>query len=220
MFLSTKAVHSFGGYAEQQLRRLGNKSNRLVSQSEQERYILNTIKNAMYNIKLAYQDFTEDEINLYIDKSVQEGYDTEIFMDINLKHYPLRDYCSIWNEMKAIVSSYSKIGKRNAKAIEHGKLGKHMCHLVRLYYMCFDILEKEEIITYRHKEHKLLMDLREGKYLTENNQPTSDFYELLDDLQKRFAYDKENTSLSNKPDYKKIKEFQMYINEKVIKNEV
>ena len=172
MFLSTRAVHTFGGYAEQQLRRLGNKSNRLVSQSEREQHIFNTIKNAMYDIKVAYKDFTDEEIRLYIDKAVQEGYDTEIFMDVNLKHYPLRDYCSVWNEMKAIVSSYSKIGKRNERAIEHNKLGKHSMHLIRLYMMCIDILEREEIITYREKEHDLLMRIRNGEFLDDNRQPT------------------------------------------------
>lgn len=220
MFLSTRAVHTFGGYAEQQLRRLGNKSNRLVSQSEKEKHIFNTIRNAMYDIKLAYQDFTDEEIKLYIDKAVQEGYDTEIFMDVNLKHYPLRDYCSVWNEMKAIVSSYSKIGKRNEKAIQKDKLGKHMMHLIRLYMMCIDILEKEEIITYRKEEHDLLMDIRNNKYLDDNMQPTLNFYELLNEYQKRFDYAKKNTSLPDKPNYKRIIEFQMYVNEKIVRGEV
>lgn len=49
-------------------------------------------------------------------------------MDINLKHYPLRDYKSMWSEMNNIVKDYSKIGKRNKHAIEHEKLGKHMMH--------------------------------------------------------------------------------------------
>ena len=169
LFLSQKAIHSFGGYANQQLRRLCNKSNRVVSQSEQEKHIFNTIKNAMHEIKTAYADFTNEEIRLYIDKAVQEGYDTEIFMDVNLKHYPLRDYKAVWSEMQSIVKSYSKVGMRNSKAIEHNKLGKHMMHLMRLYMMCLDILENEEIVTYREKEHDLLMDIRNGKYLDDNN---------------------------------------------------
>lgn len=52
------------------------------------------------------------DVKLYIDKAVQEGYDSEIFMDVNLQHYPLRDWAGMWNEMKSIVSSYSKFGKR------------------------------------------------------------------------------------------------------------
>lgn len=87
-------------------------------------------------------------MKLYIDKAVQEGYDTEIFMDVNLTHYPLRDYCSMWNELQNTVRQYGKIGKRNEKVIEHGKIAKHSMHLIRLYMMCLDILEKERIITY------------------------------------------------------------------------
>ena len=220
LFLSQKAIHSFGGYANQQLRRLCNKSNRVVSQSEQEQHIFNTIKNAMHEIKTAYADFTDGEIRLYIDKAVQEGYDTEIFMDVNLKHYPLRDYKAVWSEMQSIVKSYSKVGMRNSKAIEHNKLGKHMMHLMRLYMMCLDILQSEEIVTYREKEHDLLMDIRNGKYLDDNKQPTHDFYELLNEYEKRFEYAKVNTSLPEEPDYGAIDEFVASVNERVVKETV
>ena len=219
LFLSKRAVHSFGGYANQQLRRMELLCNRNVSQSQKEQFILNTINNAMYDIKLAYQDFTDEEIKLYIDKAVQEGYDTEIFMDVNLKHYPLRDYCSVWNEMKSIVSSYNKIGKRNEKAITHNKLGKHMMHLIRLYMMCLDILEKEQIVTHREAEHDLLMDIRNGKYLDSNDQPIPEFYEMVDDYEKKLDYAKLNTSLPDSPNYKKISEFVMSVNERVVKGE-
>lgn len=219
IFLSKRAVHTFGGYANAQLRRLENVCNRSVSQSQREQYILNTINNAMYDIKQAYQDFTEDEIKLYTDKAVQEGYETEIFMDVNLKHYPLRDYCSVWNEMKSIVSSYNKIGKRNEKAITHNKLGKHMMHLIRLYMMCLDILEKEKIVTYREVEHDLLMDIRNGKYLDSNDQPISEFYEMVNDYEKKLDYAKLNTNLPDNPDYKKINEFVVSVNERVVKGE-
>ena len=219
LFLSKKAVYSFGGYANQQLRRMELLCNRDVSQSQREQFILNTINNAMYDIKRAYQDFTDEEIKLYIDKAVQEGYDTEIFMDVNLKHYPLRDYCSVWNEMKAIVSSYNKIGKRNEKAITHNKLGKHMMHLIRLYMMCLDILEKEKIVTYREAEHDLLMNIRNGQFLDSNNQPIPEFYEMVDDYEKKLDYAKLNTNLPDNPDYKKINEFVISVNERVVKGE-
>ena len=220
MFLSQKAVYSFGGYASSQLRRLDNKAVRSASQLEREEHIFNSIKNAYYTFSEKYFEFIEDSIRLYIDKSNQEEYDTEIFMDINLHHYPLRDYKSMWSEMNNIVKDYSKIGKRNKNAIEHGKLGKHMMHLVRLYYMCFDILEKEEVITYRGNEHDELMEIRNGKYLDEDDQPIPEFYEMVDQLEKRLEYDKKNTSLPPKPDYKKINEFVMSVNERVVKGEI
>ena len=191
MFLSKRVVRSFGGYATAQL----------------EKHILASIENARYSYPDKYFYYPEDSIKLYIDKSIQEDYDTEIFMDINLKHYPLRDYKSMWSEMQNIVKDYSKIGKRNSHAIEHDKLGKHMMHLIRLYLMCFDILEDGKIITYRKKDHDFLMDIRDGKYLDENKQPTKEFYDIVDEMENKLDYLKDHSPLPDNPDYKRINDF-------------
>ena len=220
MFLSKICIHTFGGYAGSQLRRMENKAARLVGQAQNESYILKSINNAKYEFKNRYYPHNDSDVKLYIDTAVQEGYDSEIFMDVNLQHYPLRDWAGMWNEMKAIVISYNKIGKRNEKAISHDKLGKHMAHLIRLYMMCIDILEKEEIITYRTEEHDLLMSIRNGEYLDVNRQPTTSFYDLLNEYEKRFEYAKNNTSLPDVPDYKCINEFKMYVNERIVRGEI
>lgn len=220
LFLSKRCVHSFGGYANQQLRRLDNKANRLVSQSEQEAHILKSIENASYTFKSQYFAYDDDAIKLYIDKSEQEEYDTEIFMDVNLKHYPLRDYKGMWSVMNNIVKDYAKIGSRNSKAIEHGKLAKHMMHLVRLYLMCLDILNDGKIITYREKDHDFLMSSRNGKYLDDNRQPISEFFEIVDELEAKLDAAKKNTSLPENPDYKKINEFVASVNERIVRGEI
>lgn len=220
MFLSKICIHTFGGYASSQLRRMENKVARLVGQTQNEEYILRSIQNAKYDFKNRYYPQENSYVDLYIDKAVREEYESEIFINANLNHYPLRDWVGMWNEMKAIVSSYNKIGKRNEKAMSHDKLGKHMAHLIRLYMMCIDILEKEEIITYRINEHNLLMSIRNGEYLDSNRQPTMAFYDLLNEYEKRFEYAKRNTSLPDVPDYEKINEFKMYVNERIVRGEV
>lgn len=218
LFLSKKATYSFGGYATAQLRRLENKSNRLVGQEQLETYIYNTILHVAENFEEKY-GIPAGQIKLYIDKAVNPDMITEIFMDANLKHYPIRDYAEMWSELKNIVKSYKNIGSRNNKAIEHDKLGKHMMHLIRLYLMCLDILENEKIVTYREAEHNLLMDIRNGKYLDNEKQPTPEFYEMVNDYEKRVEYAKNNTSLPDKPDYNKINEFVASVNERVVKGE-
>ena len=220
IFLSKICIKTFAGYSADQLRRLENKSARLVGQAQKEANILKSIMNAAYEFKNRYFPMNNGGLELYIDKSDREGYDSEIFMNINLKHYPLRDWAGMWNEMKSIVKNYEKNGKRNEYAIEHDKLGKHMAHLIRLYMMCIDILEKEKIITYRTDEHDLLMDIRNGKYLDSNRQPIPEFYDLLNEYEKRFDYAKENTSLPDIPDYDKINEFKAYVNERIIRGDV
>lgn len=221
IFLSKVCIHTFSGYAEQQLRRLENKSARLTSQAEQEAHIMKSIENASYEFKNRYMKYDAEEfIRLYIDTSEQEDLDEEIYMDICLKHYPLRDWVGMWNEMKSIVKSYEKIGKRNEKAISHDKLGKHMAHLIRLYMMCIDILTKEEIRTYRKDEHDLLMSIRNGEYLDSNRQPIKAFFDILNDYTKKLDYAKVNTSLPDEPNRKAIDELREYINERIVKGEI
>lgn len=219
MFLSKKATHSFGGYANAQLRRLDNKSARLAGMEEREKHVLNSINNASYTFREKYATYTDDQLKLYVGQSEHEDMEYEIFMDITLKHYPLRDWKGLYSEMSNIIRDYSKIGKRNKNAIEHNKLGKHMCHLVRLYYMAFDILEKKEIITYRKAEHDFLMDIRNGKFLDDNRQPVPEFFEIVSDLEKRLAYDVENTDLPEYPDYDSINCFVAEVNERIVKGE-
>jgi predicted nucleotidyltransferase len=217
MFLSKRALYSFGGYATAQLRRLDNKSMRTLEQAQQEQHILNSIVNATYVFPEKYQCFGEgDGINLYLDASDNPDMDKEIFMDIHLTHYPLRDYKSMWSDMKNIVYEYGKIGQRNRKAIEHGKIAKHMMHLIRLYLMCIDILEKEEIITYREADLEYLMSIRYGKFLDEDGHPIEGFYDIVNEFEKRMNYAAENTSLPDKPDHKRIKQFMMSINEDIV----
>lgn len=221
LFLSKIAIHSFGGYANAQLRRLDNKAVRSVGQEQREQHILNSINNASYSFKERYFPTVDnDSIRLYVDTAVNEEYEKEIFMDVNLTHYPLRDYTSMWSEMKQIVRDYGKLGSCNHKAIEHGKLAKHMMHLVRLYLMAFDILERGEINTYRDKEHDLLMSIRNGDYLDENQQPIEEFFDIVDECETRLEYDKKHTDLPDKPNYKEIKEFTMSVNERIVKDEI
>lgn len=91
LFLSKRAIQSFGGYADAQLRRLQNALARdSYPQSEKEQHIYNSVKNAMYDFKKRYEKFENGAIRLYTDKSGNPDFDTEIFMDVNLTHYPLR----------------------------------------------------------------------------------------------------------------------------------
>ena len=219
LFLSKRAKYSFGGYAFAQLRRLDNKAARTIDQAEREKHILNSITTATYTWPDKYGSFKSGEgISLYLDDSQQPDMDKEIFMDIHLTGYPLRDYKAMWADMKNIVSDYDKIGHRNQNAIERGKLGKHMMHLVRLYLMCIDILEKEEINTYRENDIPFLMDIRNGKFLDSSSQPLPEFYEMVKEYEQRLEYAVENTSLPEKPDYNKINEFLMSVNERVVKD--
>ncbi len=108
------------------------------------------------------------------------------------------------------------LGKRNKNAILHNKIGKHMMHLIRLYIMCIDILEKYEIITYRETEHDLLMNIRNGGFLDKNSMPTDEFFGLVEDYKKRMSYAEKHTEIPEIPNIQKIREFVISVNERVV----
>ena len=124
------------------------------------------------------------------------------------------------DELQTTVKSYAKAGKRNEKAAAHKKIAKHSMHLLKLYMMCIDILEQQKIVTYREKEHDLLMDIRNGKYLGADDKPLPEFFELVNEYEKKLEYAKKNATLPDEPDYRRIMEFTAYVNERVVKGEM
>lgn len=108
------------------------------------------------------------------------------------------------------------LGKRNKNAILHNKVSKHMMHLIRLYIMCIDILEKYEIVTYREAEHDLLMNIRNGGFLDRNSMPNDEFFGLVENYKKRMSYAEKNSEIPEKPDTEKIREFVISVNERVV----
>ena len=86
--------------------------------------------------------------------------------------------------------------------------------------MCLDILNEGEIVTYREKDHDFLMDIRNGKYLDENRQPTPEFFDIVKELEAKLDKAKETTELPDNPDYNKINKFVMSVNERIVKGEI
>ena len=216
MFLSKRAVHSFGGYANQQLRRLENALARdRLSQARREEHILNSMKGAVKSFESRYTIFENGSIVLYTDESPREDLDREIFADIQLKKYPVREFNSVINDLTNVIGTYEKLNHRNHKKDDE-HLNKHAMHLIRLYLLCLDILEKEDIVTYRGDDMPLLMSIRKGDYQLEDGTYRPEFFEMVSDFEKRLNYAKQNTSLPDNPDMKKVEEFVMSVNRRAI----
>ena len=213
LFLSKVAIHSFGGYANAQLRRLDNKSGRIGDAHNQAVHIINSMKNALYAVKQLVRPFEADEnFDLVLDENNQ------VIVNAALRGYPLNELYRLVAEADKVRHDYEKLGARNSHAIEHNKIGKHMAHLFRVLYTGIDILEQQKIITYREQEKDLLLAIRNNALLTAEGQPTDEFWDLLQSVEARFSYAKENTSLPDRPDYKAIAELQFEVNKDIVAN--
>ena len=216
MFLSKRAINSFGGYANQQLNRLENALARdHLTQVKKEEHIKRSMENAVKNFESKYTKFEAGSIKLFTGVSDREDLNQEIFADIHLEHFPARQFNGILHDLNNVLSMYEKLNHRNHKK-DDAHLNKHAMHLIRLYLMCIDILEKEEILTYRENDHDLLMSIRNGAYQNEDSTYKPEFFDIVENLKKRLDYAKENTSLPPHPNMKQVEEFVMSVNRRAI----
>ena len=212
LFISRRAVHSFGGYANQQLRRLENALARdKLPQSKREAHILKSMQGAIKSFEDRYTSFENGSILLYTADSSRDDLDKEIFADIHIDKYPAREFNSVMNDLSNVISTYDKLNHRNHKK-DDNHLNKHAMHLIRLYLMCLDILENGDIVTYRGKDHDLLMSIRKGEYQNEDGTYRQEFFDMVNEFEKRMSYAKENTSLPDHPNMKQVEEFVIDVN--------
>lgn len=210
IFLSKLCIKTFGGYATQQLYRLQQKTLAALTPEEYNEHIVKVI-NGMSDHLLNSWGINGIRINAAGDK---------LTADIDsMKDIPIETFYGITNEVGNVIKEYTKNSTRNRKAMEHGKINKHAMHLLRLYMMAIDLLEKGEIITYRENEHDLLMDIRNGKFTGDDGLVNKDFFDILKEYEVKFDEAKKNTKLPDLPDYKKIEDLQIIINLRRIRNE-
>ena len=220
LFMSKRAIKSFGGYAGKQLRRLQNAIARdKMPQSDREKHILRSVTNAVDDFNRRYAVGEQGGIKLYIDDSDNPEFDTEIFVDADYKHFPLRDYTDLWGTMRTVVRDYDKIGKRNKKK-DDNHLNKHAMHLIRLFMMAIDIVEKGEIRTHRKDDLPLLLAIRRGEYMQEDGSFSPLFYEILGDYEKKLDEAAKSTSLPDNPDMDKVERFVERVNRYAVTGEL
>lgn len=219
LFLSRRAVRSFGGYASAQLRRLQNAMARdSLPQPQREEHILRSVQNALEECIRRNPRVDSGDMRLYIDQAVTPDRETEIFMDVSYRRLPLREYCALLDTLRSVVRDYDKLGHRNHKK-DANHLCKHAMHLIRLLMMAIDLLEQHVIITCRQDELPLLMKIRNGEYLQEDGTLSPAFYEILDLYEHRFQEAAKRTTLPDHPDIAQVGAFVERVNRRAVMEE-
>lgn len=214
IFLSKQAYNKFYGYAKGQLNRLENAlvnraNNKLSSEADAEKILTHRIKTKISEYKRRYDGF---DVEVYTDNGKVDLKYTFINMEKKKINH-------IINELNSIVESLNSLGKRAGRAINKGELqiGKHAMHLVRLYYMCIDILTNREIITYRENERELLLEIRNGHMQKPNGNFKPEFYTLLKELEDKMNTALINSKLPDKPNIKTLNNLKEEITIKTLK---
>lgn len=211
LFLSKRCINSFGGYANAQLRRVENAlCHDNYSLEDKVRHIKSTMDVAMSKLQEKNEIFFENAITTKIEND-------KLLLSIHFDNKPIELVRSSLNDLLTIEKTFDKLGQRNNKKDEM-HLNKHIMHLVRLYHMCFDILEKGKINTFR-QDRDFLLEIRNGKFI-KDGKLTDEFRLYLKELEDRLEKAKQLNVVPDKCNYKEIEKFVIHVNSKVITNTV
>ena len=131
----------------------------------------------------------------------------------NFTDYPIGDIQDLLRNIHKIKSEYGNINKRNTKK-DSIHLCKHMMHLNRLLIMGTILNKTLEVKTYLDGEyHEMLMEIRNGKYLTEDGlRVRPEYFDMLHELQAEYKYSNKHTLLPEHPNIDALNEmlFEIY----------
>lgn len=211
LFLSQRAFYSFGGYARANLKRLENALARdSYPEAEKNKHITISLENAISAFNAQH--------NTEVNPTFAHVKDDKLVYDLNLVDFPAEDLEDLYSAISNTTRNYKQLLNRNRKK-DDSHLNKHAMHLVRLYLMCLDLLETGEIITYREKDHNLLMDIRNGKYMTSDGNLNDEFYKIVSDIEIKCKLSLETSNLPKKANTQEIEKWLMSVNKRIITGE-
>lgn len=104
--------------------------------------------------------------------------------------------------------------------LSNEKLSKYMVHPVRLYFTAADILMNHEVKIYRESEHDILMNIRNGEWLTKNGEISNQYYDLIEIQRKNLDILIENCDLPDKVNQQEIEDYIVTVYEMIVKREI
>lgn len=214
IFLSLKAVRSFGRYANDQLRRLQNALARdSLPQADRERHIMNSVQSVIDSFNCVNRNLGNEQadIKLCLGNSDNPDMDQEIFVDAVCHHYSLRKFADLSGRFHGVLREYDRLSSRNRKKDEN-HLNKHAMHLVRLLMMAKDVVERGEIITKRTDDLPVLLSIRRGDYMLSDGTYSRDFYSLVDEYERKLDEAVKHTKLPAEPDMRTVGRFVERVN--------
>ena len=206
MFLSKRAAHTFGGYATAQLRRIQNAMARDSDAKRLAQGALRSMQATLATLPVQYPNLNE-KATFSLNLSDEEN--PRVLVNMHVENAPASELSSFARELDSARKSAETIGKNRRK--ESSKLAKHASHLIRLLHMGTEILQGQPVQTKRIEDAQLLLDLKNGLWLTEdeNGIRTYDdaFWDLLNEAQSAFEYAEANSELPEQADTGSMQDF-------------
>lgn len=199
-FLSKRAAYTFGGYATAQLRRLQN----AMARDRDTHQLAEGEKRSLEATLAALPDtypMLKDRVTMSFDTLDTDDENVRIMVEVSTGRVPATELAAFARQLDSARKSAETIGKNRRK--KSRKLAKHASHLIRLLHMGSEILRFREVRTKRTDDAKLLLDLKQGMWLHEDELGRrtydNEFWQLLDEAEADFEDAKAHTALPDAP---------------------
>ena len=207
-FLSKRAAYTFGGYATAQLRRIQNAMARDMDTYRLAEGEIRSLEAALVTLPERYP-LLNGNVTMSFDSLDTDDENVRIMVTMSTKRVPATELAGFARQLDSARKRAETIGKNKRKASK--KLAKHASHLIRLLHMGTEILRGDGVHTRRDEDAKLLLDIKHGMWLSEDEHGRRSyddaFWDLLNESEKEFAEAKDNTILPDTPKLEELNDF-------------
>lgn len=182
-----------------------------------ENVLAESCESAVKKFNRKFQNTPEGGAKLYVDRTDSAGMSVEVFMDVNVRHLPMRDYMAFLSALRNVTENNEQTARRR-RSIDPPYVAKKMGTLVRMLYTYCDLLETGEIMTCREKERDLILRVRSGEFVLPQCKIAPEFKDLIAPLKQRIAYARENCVLPE-TDHNAVNDLLMHLHREVVRTE-
>jgi hypothetical protein len=216
-FLSRRAAYTFGGYATSQLRRIQNAMARDTDAKQLAKGEIRSLEATIASMPDSYPSL-RGRVKMFLKDESKDSDNIRINIDVDAKDVPITELAAFARQLDSARKSAETIGKNRRR--ESKKLAKHASHLIRLLHMGAEILRGEGVKTRRTEDANLLLDIKNGMWLNEDELGhrtyADEFWQLLDESERDFEDAKANTALPSEPKLDELQDFIATCHKKVI----
>lgn len=134
------------------------------------------------------------------------GYD--VFMDANFKRLPVDAYYQTIFDIRRLASFFRISKGDNGGGIKNRRMAKSMCYAALSLIWLKDILDNGTFCTRPNRYHNILMDIKLGKYTTEEFQVSKEFDEIYEQLRHEALLSAERSELRETLEKEKIQQLK------------
>ena len=208
LFLSKSVSKTFLGFSSSVIYKLEENElgkNYLKGSVDYYQSKLDDLKKA---IPSSYKETNGMQLDFYIGESNDTKTGMDVFMDVNFKHLSVQDYYRTIFDAHQVATLLRVWDMQKDASIVRKRMSKQLCYSVLALVWLMDIMQYGTYCTRPERYHDELMDIKLGKYTTEDFNISREFYQLYEQIYSEATDSIEHGIVPDKIDEERINQLK------------